>query len=48
MSQPVKYIEGKTLAVLKQNMQLSPSTLHKIMNPFCGVCLAGKKKANDA
>ncbi len=34
------YFSDKVLETLAYNMRLSPSTAHKIMNPFCGQCIA--------
>lgn len=34
------YCSPEFVATLKQQMQMSPSTWHKVMNPNCGICLA--------
>ena len=40
------YYDKKVLAVLFEQLNsMSASTLHKIMNPMCGQCLAEKGKA---
>ena len=44
MKNPI-YFSKKLIEVAKKNTAMSPSTWHKIMNPFCGPCLyeRGKK-----
>lgn len=40
------YYDKKTLEPLKKEFAaVSPSTWHKIMNPYCGECLAERGKA---
>jgi len=40
----MKFYSKKIIKLLKKNTQLSPSTWHKIMNPFCTQCLKAKAK----
>ena len=39
------YYDKEAIEKLKESFQLSPSTLHKMLNPMCGQCLAEKGKA---
>ena len=33
------YFTPEFLELMKKQTRMSPETLHKIMNPFCGTCL---------
>jgi len=40
------YYDKKTIELLKKEFDaISPSTWHKIMNPYCGKCLTERGKA---
>ena len=44
-SKPSVYFSPESLRALKANTYMSPETLHKINNPFCGVCMAERGRA---
>jgi len=44
MSKNPVYYSKEVLEALKKSFRLSPSTLHKIMNPFCGKCIGTRGK----
>lgn len=39
------YYVPELLDVLRQNLQMSPETWHKVMNPMCGTCMAERGRS---
>jgi hypothetical protein len=39
-----QFYDPKMIALLKKQMYLSPSTAHKLANPFCGKCIMERGK----
>ena len=37
------YYDKRAVEMLKESFKLSPSTLHKIMHPYCAECLAEQR-----
>jgi hypothetical protein len=50
MTELSTYYSKEVIELMKKNMRLSPSTAHKIMNPYCGQCMLerGKKLIENA
>jgi hypothetical protein len=41
----MEYYDKEAVEALKKNMEASPEFWHKVMNPYCPVCLYERGKA---